>query len=342
MQQVEGLRAQDAALVPGPLTLAYFFEQLADPACDVAFATASEVCGPCFAAPYARAFALARGGGGAGSRNLAMPGTWGLDSESRVINIASRLGRLEHVLGHNDITVAALARIEAVPFGQAALRLLGRSAQAPDLYLWAAETVHAHTLAPGPAAPDAVAVELSRRDFVLHVRALLDRVEQRVAAGDDVTALFLLGVALHGVQDLAYHRGMTFAEHAGLAYYLYENPDLLPEPAFGEVFARATVASTRLLEVVRGRIGAAAWERLGRVVPEKSYQEQRMAEAAMEGAALVSFSDMARYWRLSWRYRFGGRERHAELAAASGGRWLVEPTVDAILSSSWEAASATP
>jgi hypothetical protein len=342
MDQVDRLRIQDKALVPGPLTLAFFFEQLADPACDVAFAPAREVCAPCFADPYARAFALAHGGGGRRTGNLAMPGTWGLDSESRVINIASRLGRLEHVLGHNDITVAALARVSGEPFDGPALRLLGRSAQAPDLYLWAAETAHAHTQDAGDAAPDAVAVELSRRAFILHVRALLERVERLVAERDDITALFVLGVALHGMQDLVYHRGMTFAEHAGLAYYLYENPDVLPEPAFGEVFARATVASARLLEVVRRRMGDAAWGRLGRAAPEASYREQRMAEGAMEGVALVSFADMARYWRMSWRYRFGGKERQAELAAASGGRWAVEPTVDAIVSSSWAAASGTP
>lgn len=314
-------------IVPTALTYHYVVDRLADPEVPWEHGSVEAVCDGDLFAPYLRAYDDMRI---AARLPWAMPGTWGLDSESRLINFLTRRGPYGHVLGHSDITSQSLSALEGPTPSADALNLLGRASQAPDVYAWSTTTLHAHTTAPiDGVSPEAIAV--SREEYVQQAVVFLAQFERLVRAGDDARALFALGLVLHGVQDLAYHRGMTFAEHSGLAYYLGLNPDILPEPDFSRVFAEAETLTRRVLHAARHHVGETVWARLMAWQQPSSFDMHAMARRMVPESRDVTFGELMEYWRLSLKYRYGDKARQAQLQEAIGGRWEPVTTLSELL-----------
>ena len=123
--------------------------------------------------------------------------------------------------GHYEVTQDAAERFG---FSSAGVDILRDASQDPDFYEFTVPAAHSQSddavgmIAPGPARERAEQDAIARyKDWVAGCVSKL-----RGAAGERPRdALYWLGYALHGVEDLAPHGGITNAEHASLA----ESPD---------------------------------------------------------------------------------------------------------------------
>lgn len=112
--------------------------------------------------------------------------------------------------GHADVTRHALERLRSqrvsgyVDLSDSAIQVLADASQDADFFHWYKPAVHAHSQAEGR---DGKAC-LSRDAWVAWVQSLLTRAE---AASDrrPTESLYWVGYALHSIQDLSTHRGMT-------------------------------------------------------------------------------------------------------------------------------------
>src|SRR5262249_47297818 len=126
----------------------------------------------------------------------AMPGTWGLDSESRLINFLTRRGPYGHVLGHSDLTSQSFSMLEGPPHTSHPPNFVRRPAQAPHISPWPTTTFHPHTDATyDGVTPEAIAT--SREAYIQQAIVFLAQFDRLVHAGEDDRALFTLGLVLH-------------------------------------------------------------------------------------------------------------------------------------------------
>lgn len=307
-----------------PDTDAYFFEQLSDPNLPLALGSIDDLCHQFFVHPLRQAAELDRMAQEQASPHAqAFVGTVGYLGENRLLGIAVKLGRLDHILGHSDITHLALERPGVAPFGPQAADFVARAAQAPDLWLWDSATAHALTPSMRGSAPTASDERRGQLAFLDHERELIARIEEELRASRCERALLLLGVALHGMQDLVFHRGMTFDEHAGLAYYLGKNPDLPTEPHFSRAIGLASEVSVSFLQHLERRIGRGALVSLGQCQPLFGPSLPVRVRALFPDAHPIGFKDMLDYWLVSLDYRFGSASKKNELQTAGRGRWPV-------------------
>jgi hypothetical protein len=111
--------------------------------------------------------------------------------------------------GHARITEEVL---EAAGLSRGAVVLAGDASQDPDFYDWYTPAAHAQT----DNDTEGRTIESRSRAETNHVQWIrgLTRKLVRYALKDARSALFFLGYALHGVQDLATHRGITNAQHS--------------------------------------------------------------------------------------------------------------------------------
>jgi len=233
-----------------------------------------------------------------------------------------------HVLGHSDITrLACLDPAVGWDADGDACRLLRSASQSPDFFHWYEDVFHAQTREdlPGNQAEREVA---STAHFLEHMARHLDAARDRQAEAQLGWALFELGVALHGVQDLVFHQGMTLRQHAGLSYYLHRNPDTLPGTAGEARIAEATRASVRLLahfQKTRGVPLAAlsSWRK------PAGYTYLTSARRWTGREEDISVVGLARYWALSLPYRFGRSAE--ELKEGKLARWDVGRVLDELL-----------
>ena len=127
--------------------------------------------------------------------------------------------------GHWEVTERALRRVinetQSAPFQPSAITLVQGAAQDPDFYEWSHPQAHAQT------DNDSNGNTRSGNAQAQWIKWVHDRLVQSLNAardGDRATALYLLGYALHGIEDLAPHRGRTNAEHSFNAAH-NESPD---------------------------------------------------------------------------------------------------------------------
>jgi pimeloyl-ACP methyl ester carboxylesterase len=151
-------------------------------------------------------------------------------------------------IGHWEVTSKI---IEEMGFTAPGGNVLCDAAQDPDFYDFG--TVAAHAQTPDGAdlcGPDAdkrtAIIEKAVDDYVAWVDAQFQRCAAELETGETRLALYWLGYALHGVEDLAVHAGITNGEHASTA----ANPDYgAADVALSSVYAR------RLLDAVRNALG---------------------------------------------------------------------------------------
>jgi pimeloyl-ACP methyl ester carboxylesterase len=158
-------------------------------------------------------------------------------------------------VGHWEVT-GKLA--EEMGFSAPAADVLCDAAQDPDFYEFGVEAAHAQT----PDAADFCAADVAKRATIVdravdeYAKWLDERFGRCVSAldaGDARIALYWLGYALHGIEDLAVHAGMTNGEHASAPV----SPDYQAvDVALSSVYAR------RLLDAARNALGQDNFDRL--------------------------------------------------------------------------------
>ncbi len=161
-------------------------------------------------------------------------------------------------IGHWEVTGKV---IEEMGFTAPAADILCDASQDPDFYDFGTVMAHAQT-------PDGAdlckndengknkrqgIIDKAIGDYVAWVNAQLSKCASALAKDKVRLSLYWLGYALHGVEDLAVHKGMTNGEHAAAK----DSPDYqAADVALSYVYAR------RMLDAVRNALGQEAFDRL--------------------------------------------------------------------------------
>jgi hypothetical protein len=163
--------------------------------------------------------------------------------------------------GHFDVTREVLGEAEKPwSFSQEAAAVVADAARDPDFFAWGQPEAHAQT-ANQPGGSALHRPEVSEGCFRRWVLRRLLLAEASGRGGDLRMGLYHLGWALHAVQDLAPHRGMSNAEHAYLSGK-GQDPDADPASverarALTRVFLKDVAAPVlgRVYQALRGAQG---------------------------------------------------------------------------------------
>ena len=127
--------------------------------------------------------------------------------------------------GHFEITDEVL-KSQGRDFGPRTRFLVADASQDPDFYDWSDPAAHGQS----KCGPDGA---LESGDFRANQKAWiqkhLGRFKTEVSAGNPQLGLYFLGYALHSIQDLVFHAGMSNAEHSYWDYVAEVPVDLGPD-----------------------------------------------------------------------------------------------------------------
>ncbi len=158
-------------------------------------------------------------------------------------------------IGHWEVTGKVL---EEMGFSAPGSDILCDAAQDPDFYEFGTAAAHAQTpddadLCGSDSAKRTAIINQAVEDYLTWLSAQVERSVTAVEEGNTRLALYWLGYALHGVEDLAVHKGITNGEHASTA----DNPDFQAgDVALSYVYAR------RVLDAFRDAVGQDNFDRL--------------------------------------------------------------------------------
>lgn len=173
--------------------------------------------------------------------------------------------------GHHEITTAALTALGASP---TSVEFMAKASRDPDLYDWNESAAHAQLEAFGdgcyraePPALDPRCGSLKedsragRKRLQQWLQAKLDATRAACTEKQDAAAGYLTAYALHAVQDLVFHEGMSNAEHAYIDDNCGSGPNARCVDAghrLADKLAVATQVSTRFLRAWSARLPACA------------------------------------------------------------------------------------
>ena len=167
--------------------------------------------------------------------------------------------------GHYEITGRALETMRAAgsTWSAPAVEILRDASRDADFYEWNNPSAHAQTRNSDADGKISQPQADARQAFESWTRGYLARAEAQCAAGNTRVALYLLGYAFHGVQDLVFHEGITNAEHSFRDFV--ENRQIDAGDRYDEKMALAARATLVLLERLRDRLAVSqpgCWQRL--------------------------------------------------------------------------------
>ncbi len=153
--------------------------------------------------------------------------------------------------GHFEITGRAAKDVERrlnMTWSPLSLALLQDAARDADFYEWDNPAAHAQTRNdPKTALVDESARSQASGAFIEWSTNFLRRAINACKAGKPRDALYLTGYALHGIQDLVFHKGMTNAEHSFRDFVEGKHVDDSTNPAYEDNMSSATRASGNIL-----------------------------------------------------------------------------------------------
>lgn len=176
---------------------------------------------------------------------------------------AAFLGHLGSA-GHFEVTRKALAEASARsprPYSSAAASILQDASRDADLFDWELPAAHAQE-ASDPSG-DLPAKRDGGERFIAWTQCGLQAAREACAAGRPRSALYLLGYALHGVQDLVFHAGISNAEHSYRD--VHEEAGIDFRERYTEKIALATRATVGVLQAFgeqlarSGPVQSACW-----------------------------------------------------------------------------------
>jgi pimeloyl-ACP methyl ester carboxylesterase len=158
-------------------------------------------------------------------------------------------------IGHWEVTAKV---VEEFGFSAPASDVVCDAAQDPDFYDFATVAAHAQTpdeadLSKGDTGKRRAIIETATADYVKWMNEKLELCISALKDGNERLSIYWLGYALHGIEDLAVHKGITNGEHASAK----DNPDLNADDV-----ALSYVYSRRMLDAVRNALGQDGFDRL--------------------------------------------------------------------------------
>jgi hypothetical protein len=214
-----------------------------------------------------------------------------------------------HWQGHADITLVAMQALAQKSLSDDALLLIRRASQAPDQYRWSDHRYHAHS-------PDwssekvgarQAAIDTGTAQFIALLRNRIVRIRSHINSARFESALFVMGNLSHMVQDLVYHRGMTFREHSGLAYLRMENPDFPEGELAQQRFEEAVDATVQVLRHALVPIGKQSQEPLFKWARPGGFDFSALALKEFPEGEDVGILALGSYLSLSFSYGSGQR-----------------------------------
>jgi hypothetical protein len=152
--------------------------------------------------------------------------------------------------GHFEITdkAAAIMASQGITWSAGALAILKDASRDPDFYEWGNSLAHAQTRNdPVTGFVDESHRAVASSEFITWSANLLQKAVDACRAGKPSDALYLTGYALHGIQDLVFHKGITNAEHSFRDFVEDGHLDDNGNPAYQDNMSRATSASATML-----------------------------------------------------------------------------------------------
>lgn len=119
--------------------------------------------------------------------------------------------------GHYEVTLQALEGIHSpagVRMSDTAREVLADASRDADFYEWTKPAAHAQADMNATTGEVSESADKALRNFFDWTHERLDRIGIQCDAGRPREALYLLGYALHGIQDFVFHAGMSNAEHS--------------------------------------------------------------------------------------------------------------------------------
>ncbi|MEK6373845.1 MAG: caspase family protein [Acidobacteriota bacterium] len=153
--------------------------------------------------------------------------------------------------GHYEITRTALSQVNPQLPPQV-VQIVSDASQDADFWEWGNPAAHGQSKQDKNLRPSSV--QKSQEDFIDWEVRSIGRVAENCAKPR--AALYYLGYALHGIQDLVFHGGMTNAEHAHRDYVGPAAVDT--EEDYAVKFAAAANVSAELIRRVLARVPCAA------------------------------------------------------------------------------------
>jgi hypothetical protein len=229
-----------------------------------------------------------------------------------------------HLLAHAELTRAVL--LEAVGGRvRPVFDTVVLGAQQADIYRWPDLRFHGQTEAHDLAHREAETAT-GQAAFVGAVAGLIDHFNEEIRDGRCDHAALYLGVACHAAQDVAFHRGMTRRQLAGLRFF--EKEDLYASPG-AEVRAEARRWTKEIVGMARAAVGGKAWERFLAWAPPAGFDLESATRAIFSDDPLeqrLVWGVLTRLWLSQLVYR-RSPETRKELGAGPEGivRWEIAP-----------------
>jgi len=173
-------------------------------------------------------------------------------------------------------------------FSPQAVQLLGQAATEPDKYDW--DTAAAHAQTPNdPHGRPILSTDLAKKACLQHMESLAAQLRQQLNQNNFGNSLYLIGYAVHTIQDFAAHAGMTNADHSFLSREGH-NPDATPEH-----IQRARVWTNEFFSQLKRSLGACEWERLKVFTVRHNQTDHWRDLPAAESRREVDFGDYGKY-----------------------------------------------
>lgn len=171
--------------------------------------------------------------------------------------------------GHFEITGRAAADAAQglrMTWSPASLAILQDASRDADFYEWGNPLAHAQTRNdPATGLVDVAHQAKAPGEFIEWSAGFLRKAAAACKSDKPRDALYLMGYALHGIQDLVFHKGITNAEHSFRDFEDGGHVDDSANPAYADNMARARRASATLLTGMRQHLQTAApscWDRM--------------------------------------------------------------------------------
>lgn len=186
--------------------------------------------------------------------------------------------------GHFEITSAAL-RAPAIAASASSIAVMAAASRDPDFFEWTVPAAHAQTPNDSEGRLDALHARGAQSAFLEWIRQASRRVGRLCDEGNARGAAYAMGYALHAIQDLAFHEGITNAEHSFLDYHETQKIGVDHSERYDEKFKLAIEATSGLLNRFRAVLTDGCWNsvvQLPNATPLNPEEKERLLGRAMD------------------------------------------------------------
>lgn len=152
--------------------------------------------------------------------------------------------------GHYEVSQRAMLEAQrqlGITWAASLVDLIANAAGDPDFYDWATPAAHAQTFSSDETGKVGESQDVARKNFQEWMASYARKAIASCKANEASDAAYYFGYMLHAVQDLAFHEGITNAEHSFLDYNDEAPVDSSNGAAYHTKMKLATLGSTRVI-----------------------------------------------------------------------------------------------